>query len=476
MRKFQAIYRVTVYTQDETILVGAHIETDKDGKKQIVQDEAKLTCEFSVNRGILSDSSNCDIKLYNLAPSTREKINTDAFTFDTSKWKFVRLEAGYTGNLCRIFEGRILQAFSAHSGGSPDIVTNIQAQALDILDCQTSHTFEAGTTYKQAVQTIVTTDMPNTTIGNVGELNGEFKTPTAVDGNVGDALSSITGGQAFVDNGMLNVIMSNEVIDVPVPVITDDNGLLETPIRRDANMEVKILFQPDLIVGQLLEIKSAVAPKFNGQFKVVGFTHNCTISGAQAGTRITTVNLYLGPYLPGAQEIIAGQTQNNFNKVRGYEVEPVTLNEPSQVREVHKYIQENNGKIPNTKITANITWRDMLGHSNTDSDRKKEVTIKILSNCVAVATQLQGIYNKFWRGRKLAISSGWRSKQNNKRCGGAVKSRHLVGAAIDFNLGQNKLKSDFNIIKNTWNGFKLYEGTWIHVDLQGSRRGYANDK
>ena len=325
MRKFQAIYRVTVYTQDETVLVGAHIETDKNGKKQIVQDEAKLTCEFSVNRGILSDSSNCTIKLYNLALETREKINMDAFTFDQSKWKYVRLEAGYSGQLCRIFEGRILQAFSAHSGGSPDIVTEIQAQALDILDCQTSHTFEAGTTYKEAVQTIATTDMPNTTIGNVGELNGKFKTPTAVDGNVGDVLSSITGGQAFIDNGMLNVIMSNEVIDVPVPVITDDNGLLETPIRRDANMEVKILFQPDLIVGQLLEIKSAVAPKFNGQFKVVGFTHNCTISGAQAGTRITTVNLYLGPYLPGAQEVVSGQTQNNFNKVKGYEVEPVTL-------------------------------------------------------------------------------------------------------------------------------------------------------
>ena len=74
MRKFQAIYRVTVYTQDETIIVGAHVETDKNGKKQIIQDEAKLTCEFSVNRGILSDSSNCTIKLYNLALETREKF------------------------------------------------------------------------------------------------------------------------------------------------------------------------------------------------------------------------------------------------------------------------------------------------------------------------------------------------------------------------------------------------------------------
>ena len=325
MIKFQAIYRVTVYTQDETVIVGAHIEKDQNGKEKIVQDEAKLTCEFSVNRGILSDSSNCTIKLYNLAPDTRERINMDAFTFDQSKWKYVRLEAGYGGNLCRVFEGRILQAYSSRSGGSTDVITEIQAQALDLLDCQTSHTFEAGTTYKDAVQTIVTTDMPNTSIGNVGELNGEFKTPTAVEGNVGSVLNSITGGNAFVDNGLLNVIMSSEVIDVPVPVITDENGLLETPIRRDANMEVKMLFQPDLIVGQLLEIKSSVAPKFNGQFKVVGFTHNCIISGAQAGTRITTANLYLGPYLPGAQETVAGQDARGFNKVKGYEVEPVTL-------------------------------------------------------------------------------------------------------------------------------------------------------
>ena len=330
MIKFQAIYRVTVYTQDETVIVGAHVEKDENGKDKIVQDEAKLTCEFSVNRGILSDSSKCTIKLYNLAPDTRERINMDAFTFDQSKWKYVRLEAGYGSNLCRLFEGRILQAYSSRTGGSTDVITEIQAQALDLLDCQTSHTFEAGTTYKDAVQTIVTTDMPNTSIGNVGELNGEFKTPTAVDGNVRNVLSSITGGNAFVDNGLLNIIMSNEVIDVPVPVITDENGLLETPIRRDANMEVKILFQPDLIVGQLLEIKSSVAPKFNGQFKVVGFTHNCTISGAQAGTRITTVNLYLGPYLPGAQEIISGQKTKGFNKVKGYNVEPVTFTGTSQ--------------------------------------------------------------------------------------------------------------------------------------------------
>lgn len=324
--KFQAIYRVTVYNQDSTVIIGAHEEKQEDGTTKIVQDEALLTCHFTVTRGILSDSNKCTIQLYNLAPSTREKIFQDAFQIDPSKWKFVKLEAGYGDDLTPIFMGRILQAYSHRQGGQTDVITDIQAQALDMFDCPASYTFEAGTTYKEALQTIVTGSMPNVNIGNVGNLEGTFQTPTTFDGNAMENISKLTGGNAFVDNEQLNVLMSNEVIDVPVPVITEDNGLLDTPDRRDANLEVKMLFEPSLITGQLLEIKSGVQPSFNGQYKVMGFTHDCLISGSQAGQRITNVNLYIGPFLPRAEQIIAGERQNSFNKVKGQTISTVNLN------------------------------------------------------------------------------------------------------------------------------------------------------
>lgn len=473
--KFQAIYRVTVYNQDSTVIIGAKGETDEQGTTKIVQDEARLTCKFSVTRGILSDSNKCNIQLYNLAPSTREKIFQDAWQYDEKKWKFVKLEAGYDGQLVPIFMGRILQAYSHRSGGQTDIVTDIQAQALDIFDCQASYTFEAGTSYKDALQTMVSGSLPNVKIANVGNLEGTFQTPTTFDGNAMENISKLTGGNAYIDNDNLNVLMSNEVIDVPVPVVTESNGLLDTPDRRDANLEIKMLFEPSLIVGQLLEIKSGVAPNFNGQYKVVGFTHDCTISGAEAGTRTTTVNLYIGPFLPGAEEIISGEVKGGFNKVKGMEIAPVNKKLGSQAREVYNYLQKYNGEIPNVRITENISWADMIGHSNTPSERKRECSLAILTNCVATATQLQQIYNRYWKGRKLYITSGWRSNRNNRSCGGASKSYHLKGMAVDFHLGQARIKQDFKTMQLAWQGWLLYEGTWIHADIRGFK-GYANDK
>lgn len=304
-----ARYRVIVYskeTQLETII------------------EYPITCKFTVTRGVFSESNSATIQLYNLAPATRELIFQDQYQLDESKWKYVTIEAGYGGQaLPQVFFGRILQAYSQRAGGAVDVVTEIQAVALDIFDVQTSHTFAAGTTYKDAYKSIAAS-MPNVKIGNIGSLEGIFQTETTFDGNVLEELNKLTGGHAFVDNGTLNTIMENEVIDVPVPVISDNTVLLGTPIRRDANIEVKTLFLPDIISGQLVEVKSSVQPQFNGQFKLVGFTHDCLISPTQAGTRITTMNLWIGPLLPNSdQYITGGAAPVEFSKVKGEEVSSV---------------------------------------------------------------------------------------------------------------------------------------------------------
>lgn len=116
IQQFNAKYRVTVYSIEETVIV-----------------EYPITCKFTVTRGVLSDSNKATIHLYNLALSTRNKIFQDQFTLDKTKWKYVHLEAGYNDNLSLIFKGRILQAYSFKSGGQTDVITEIQAMALDIL-------------------------------------------------------------------------------------------------------------------------------------------------------------------------------------------------------------------------------------------------------------------------------------------------------------------------------------------------------
>lgn len=475
MTKFQAKYRITIYTQDETIIIGAHEEKDENGKSIIVQEPAKLSCQFNVRRGILSDSNQATIQIKNLAPSTRERIFQDAFTYDPQKWKYVHLEAGYGDNLSMIFRGRILQAYSHKSGGQTDVITEIQAQALDIFDCESSHTFEAGTTFKDAAQTLAN-DLPNVTLANIGELEGIFQTRTTFDGSTIEQLNKLTGGHAFVDNGQLNILMNNEVLDVPVPVITDENGLLDTPMRRDANLEVKMLFEPSLMVGQLLEIKSSIAPNFNGQYKVLDFTHDCLISGSEAGNRTTTVNLWIGPLLPGAIDALKeNKNSSPFSKVKGPDVTPILGFVPNSAKATYQYIQSHNGKLPNTKITNKISWKDMLGNNNTDADRLKECTLNVCINAFYTATKLEATLKTILPGKKFTITSGWRSTRNNKSCQGAANSRHLYGLAVDFvvsGLTVNKFARSF---AQAWDGWTLNEKTWMHAQIEPTK-GTANDK
>lgn len=306
IKQFDARYRVTVYSNTETTIV-----------------EYPITCKFNVVRGVFSQSSKATIQLYNLAPKTRNQIFQDQLNLDKSKWKYVHLEAGWNGTMSLIFRGRIMQAYSFKSGGQTDVITEIQAVALDIFDYGTYHTFAAGTTFKDALKTMAS-NMPNVTLGNTGNLEGTFQTPTTFSGSAISQINKLTGGHSFVDNGMLNTLMTNEVIDVPVPVISDSTTLLETPMRRDANLEVKTLFLPDLIAGQLVEVKSEVQTQFNGQYKLVGFTHDCLISPTQAGNRTTQLTLWIGPLLPNANIALTGQTQTQqFSKVKGEDISPV---------------------------------------------------------------------------------------------------------------------------------------------------------
>ena len=133
------------------------------------------------------------------------------------------------------------------------------------------------------------------------------------------------------------------------------------------------------------------------------------------------------------------------------------------VNSVYDYIQTNNGQIPNTQITANISWKEMIGNSNSPAERKSECTKEVLTNVYRTAQQLQKIHDTYWSGRPLIISSGWRSVRNNRNCGGAAQSRHLYGKAVDFNLGLSTIKKDFDTMQKYWKGYVLFEGTWIHA-------------
>lgn len=456
-------YRVTVFTQQETIVI-----------------EYPITCKFNVTRSTFSASTECNIQLYNLAPSTRNVIFQDLYSnaIDSSTWKYVHFEAGYGDTLTAIFKGRIKQAYSYKSGGQTDVITEIQVIPFDIFDCQTSVTFAAGTSYKDALSRMVS-DMPNVTQGNTGALEGTFKTQTTFDGNAFSEINTLTGGHSFVDNGVLNTIMSNEVIDVPVPVIGDDTGLLQTPVKKGSQLEVKMLFEPTLILGQLLEINSRVATQFNGQFKVIGFTHSGTISPTQGGQRITTATLWIAPLLPGADINLTGEAVTTgatvpINKVKNNTITPVTEKEPTGVREVYNFIQRK-GYAPHTNITKNIYWDEVVKANSLSYEKP---TIQELTNLYYTSNRIQLFVDTYYPGSKIQINSGWRSRGYNSTLKNAdPNSEHLYGNAIDFMVVGQNINSVYAKFKPYWKGRKYMHSGYgfIHADTTVSRGVYAND-
>lgn len=458
MIKINPSYKVTVFTPESTITV-----------------EYPLTMQATVTRGVLSESNTCTIQLYNLSPSTREQIYQDVFVgIAPEKQKFVQLEAGYNGSLSLIFKGRILQAYSHKAGGQTDIITEIQAQALDVFDCETSKTFDAGITYKEAYRQMAS-DLPNVVTGAIGNLAGSFRTPTTFEGRTFEQINKLTGGHSFIDNGVLNTLMNNEVLNVPVPVISDKSVLLETPRRRDAYLDVRMLFEPSLLVGQLLEIESKIFPDFNGQYKVLSITHNIMISASQTGARTTDVSLWVLNQLPASDlNLTDEKAQTEKSKVKGETIEPVSMGQPSAVKDVYNYIQANGGKIPSSKITKNISWAEMIGHNNTNSDRLSECTLSVLSNVYSTAQTLQNFINSNFPGRKITITSGWRSTANNASCGGQAKSKHLYGLAVDFYVQNEKVSTLVNALKKQWQGWIGDYGSFAHAQIN-STKGRAND-
>lgn len=368
MFKWNPVYRVTIYTKDETITI-----------------ELPLTCKMSITRSILTQNTSADIEIYNLAYQTRKSIDQPPFQALTENKKYVIVEAGYgqTNSMYIIFKGYILEAYSSKQGGSTDVITHIQAQALDLLTSYSSHQFEAGTSFRDIFKTL-SADMPNCSIGNVGALEGEVKTATTFEGKTLEQLNKVTGGSTFIDNGQINCILQNEVIDVPVPLITDDNALLGTPKRSASNLTIKTLFEPSLIVGQLLEIQSVIERDFNGQYKVLGFTHDLYFSSSTEGQRTTSVELWYTKNLQNSPIYVSGdKVLNNVNKVKNEVISPVdnSIVDTNWIKPVDGVITSNYGKREQPKKGASIN------HSGVDLRAPIGTPVKAIADGIISAAR-----------------------------------------------------------------------------------------
>ena len=163
-----------------------------DGEK-VVTVGYPLTIEFNIVRNTFASANTATFNIYNLSPATRsreDKTKTSGLLFqdrfNTSINKFVIFKAGYNDNLVTCFFGRMQEAYSRRQG--TEVITAIQCMDLGIPTDYVNVTFEAGTKYRDAYKAIAN-NATGLTLGAIGLLEGAYKTPVTLEGNILDVLN-----------------------------------------------------------------------------------------------------------------------------------------------------------------------------------------------------------------------------------------------------------------------------------------------
>lgn len=262
--------------------------------------EPPFTLIANIARNTLASANKGNFTIYNLGENTRNQIFKDRFTI-TEYWQVI-LYGGYGNRLHELFKGNMLEGFSYKQGSEwitkLDCFDGMQA----IQNGFTSTTIQANTPKENILKTVIN-DMPNVIAGLFGSpAEGEAPRGQALIGQSSQIISEQTGDHYFIDGETINVLNDNETL--PGAVIKLDPGdLLATPRRREAFLDVPVLFEPQVQVGRVYEIES-LETRFNGQYKIVGFSHNVPFDfSGKGGQAITNLQLYFGA--DGLQEVTA---------------------------------------------------------------------------------------------------------------------------------------------------------------------------
>lgn len=258
-----------------------------------------FTVEFDIHRNSLSSANTCSIRVYNLNPNNRNQIRKDQFDF--GDLRTIAFAAGYGDLLSLAFQGNITQAWSVREG--TNMVTQIECYdgGFAYVNAVTNQQFIGGTPVASIIDSLAST-LPDVQVGAIGSFPGQIARGNSFTGNTIERLTEITGGAFFIDNGRAHCLGDTECLDGDVPLINAQSGLLGTPTKEQQYINLELLFEPSLKVGQLIQLQSDTADNFNGTHKILSIKHRGTISDAVSGQAVTTLGLLPGVFTPVAQK------------------------------------------------------------------------------------------------------------------------------------------------------------------------------
>lgn len=292
MAKINRIYRLLVQLQDEN---GNPID-------EAIEITNPIGINFVIERGIYAQQQTMDIDIFNLNDFHKRMIFRDVYKAE--RYLYVQLDAGYSDiGMSTIYSGFVWSAYTKREGVNS--ITHIRAITnIGIAGEFVKQTLISGVTAQDVVDSCME-EMPFFGKGVMSIPDITFTKPVTLLDNPMAIMKVCTAKEVFIDLMDINVLSENEAFIGIVPKINSDAGLLGVPERRDATLTIKMMFEPRLLVGQIIDIESSVAPEFNGQFKIFGIRHEGSINVSDAGPLVTTLQMNVGSQVFGRFNVIA---------------------------------------------------------------------------------------------------------------------------------------------------------------------------
>jgi hypothetical protein len=252
-----------------------------------------LSLDFDITRNILSSSNTATFRVYNLNENNQNQLRKNQY--DWATFRTVQLQAGYgTSQLPICFNGTLGNAWTTREGTADVTQLDCYDGGFALTNGILNQNFPKGSTQSQVMEGIISTSLPNVTLGKIGSFNTKLSRGNSYSGTTGDVLNDLSGGAFFIDNNKAHVLKDNECLKGSIALIDSSTGLLSTPILEDTFLRLEILFEPRLLIGQIINLQSLTYPKVNGTYKIVSIRHSGTISAAICGDARTTVGLAYG--------------------------------------------------------------------------------------------------------------------------------------------------------------------------------------
>lgn len=350
-----------------------------------------------------------------------------------------------------IFKGVITEANTYRQSGATDVVTEIFADdrflEMGLIKTMLATGQDKRSTIIQLAQQGGYKEI------NIGEFNGTLLNNWVVNYEAFVAINKITGGLAFIDCGVLNVLNNNETLADRFALLelTNESGLLGTPRRTWGQLIGEVLFAPEIRLAMRVRITSRIDSRWDGTYKVLGLTHRGRIGPGGPNFATTTVTVIAGPLAQASSIILTGAQPAVPNLAKYVKKEQIMAAPVSgkTAYDVLQYIKQYR-RAPQWYITSEVTWANAILEENLrDGSLPAIAELQRLSDTCRI---VQGIKNRYYPGGRLSVRSGWRSRRNNTNQKGSAKnSQHLYGRAVDFRIEGYDSRQVFKLLTGyTW--------------------------